>query len=527
MIPFRIVSRWCLAAALVFTPWIAQADTASGLVFLDGNANGRRDSGERGIAGVKLSNGRDIVVTDAQGRYRIDIEDGQTLFVIKPGEYAAPTGRNGLPQFWRHHFPKGRAALRAGAMPRSDARRTDFALLPSKDASDRFEAFALTDTQVNDAREVGFVDRAIIDPLLRHPRARLGVIMGDLVNDQHEQYPALIASLARARVPWLIAPGNHDTDPDAASEIETTLTFRRHFGPDTFAWEEFGTAFVVLDDVIFTPKEKQRYVGGLREDQFEFLEAYFATLPSDTRVVLAFHIPLFHVGAETFREADRLRLFAMLERFRDPLILSGHTHAQRHHYHGVADGWNGATPLHEYNVGASCGGYWSGLPDENGLPDARMEDGTPNGFARLHFTPERVTMRYFASRGRDELRLGLTSPGVLRRFAYPAYSVYANLYSGDVNAKVEYRIDGGEWLPMQRVDAIDPELLALNIDDARSPELRSRDRAVVASITPHIWHVRVPTTLAAGEHKVEVRATSEFEPEARGETTYTLQDWPQ
>lgn len=518
---FRILA----GAALLLSSLTAIAETADGRVFLDANANGKRDSGEVGIAGVKVSNGREVAISDTQGRYRIAIENGDTLFIIKPAAYALPQAKNGLPQFWRHHFPKGTPALKYGAMPRSDARKTDFALLPAQQTDTTFEVLALTDTQVNDAREVGFFDRSIVDPILRQPAARLGVIMGDIANDAPSQYPALIASLARVKLPWLIAPGNHDVDPDAATEAATTLAFRRHFGPDSYAFEEPGTAFIVLDDVIFTPQENPRYFGGLREDQFRFLETYFATLTPQTRVVVAFHIPLFAIGADFFREADRLRLFALLEKFHDPLILSGHTHSQRHVLHDESDGWHGEKPLHEYNVGAACGGYWSGLEDASGQPDARMEDGTPNGFARLHFTPEKITTRYYASRGRDELRIGLASPGTVRRFAYPAYSLYANLYSGDVNATLEVRIDGDEWQPMQRIDAVDWELFALNIDDARSADLRSHNRAVVPSITPHIWHLRVPTTLAAGEHSLEVRALSRVEGEVRARTTYTLQDW--
>lgn len=527
MIEFRHWVGAFAVAVLAATPLAALADTATGRVFLDANANGRRDLREAGVAGVKVSNGRQVVSTDADGRYRIAVENGDTVFIVKPAGYSAPSDARGLPSFYRHHFPKGSPALKSGAMPRSDARRVDFALLPASDDETSFDVLALTDPQVNDAREVGFFARQIIDPILRQPTPRVAVVMGDIVNDKPSEYPALIAELARVKLPWLIAPGNHDVDPDAASEIETTLSFRRHFGPDTYAWEEPGVSFVVLDDVIFTPQVKPRYVGGLREDQFQFLEAYFATLPSSQRVVLAFHIPVFRTGPETFRETDRLRLFALLERFHDPLILSGHTHAQQHHYYGKSDGWNGAMPLHEYNVGASCGGYWSGLTDGDGLPDARMEDGTPNGFARLHMTPEKITTRYFASRGRDDLRIGLSSPGTLRRFAYPAYSVYANLYSGDTQAVVWYRIDEGPWELMSRIEAADPALLEINIEDARSPVLRARDRAVTANLSPHIWHVRVPTTLAEGEHVVEVRALSEYEGEVRASTTYTLQTWPE
>ena len=80
---------------------------------------------------------------------------------------------------------------------------------------------------------------------------------------------------------------------------------------------------------------------------------------------------------------DRERLFAMLEDFPHVLLLSGHTHTQRHWYHDASTGWHGMQPLHEYNVGAACGAYWSGIKDAEGIPDTTMADGTPNGYARL------------------------------------------------------------------------------------------------------------------------------------------------
>jgi hypothetical protein len=40
-----------------------------------------------GIAGVKVSNGRDLVVSDGQGRYRLPERPSSTVFVIKPAGY--------------------------------------------------------------------------------------------------------------------------------------------------------------------------------------------------------------------------------------------------------------------------------------------------------------------------------------------------------------------------------------------------------------------------------------------------------
>lgn len=521
----NLLRACCLA--LLFAPGLVRAETmANGRVYLDANANGRMDASEAGVVGIKLSNGRDVVFTDRRGRYRIGLRDGDTLFVIKPPGYRFPMGTNGLPTFWKHHFPAGSVALRQGRIAPSDARRHDFALLPDVAVNqERVDLLLIADPQVGNARELEYYRRSIIEPARRHAGLSLGITLGDLVNDELGLYPALNQVNAVLGIPWLHAPGNHDIDFDAPDDALASLNYRRNFGPDTVAWELPGLVFIALDDVLYQPGRKPAYIGGLRPDQFEFLENYLATLDSAIRLVLSLHIPLFDDPGETFRRVDRQRLFDLLSRFREPLILSGHTHSQRHHFHAAEEGWHGEVPLHEYNVGAACGGFWGGLPDADGLPDTRMSDGSPNGYAILSFEGDGYRTRYYASRGREELRIGLTSPGTLRRGAYPAFPLIANVHAAEPDARVEYRVDGGAWLPMRLSPEPDPELVALNLADRQAEELRAFDRAVLARPTRHLWSANVPTDLAVGEHQLEVRVQSRFEGEFRASTHYRLLDW--
>jgi hypothetical protein len=57
-----------LLLTLVVGAWAQQV--ATGVVFHDRNRNGIRDAGEPGIPNVLVSNQREVVKTDAQGRYR-------------------------------------------------------------------------------------------------------------------------------------------------------------------------------------------------------------------------------------------------------------------------------------------------------------------------------------------------------------------------------------------------------------------------------------------------------------------------
>src|SRR3954468_21046601 len=68
----------------------------SGIVFDDRNANGTRDPGEPGLAGVPVSNQDTVVVTDASGAFRMTAAGTGVIFV------SVPDGRRSVGAFWRN-----------------------------------------------------------------------------------------------------------------------------------------------------------------------------------------------------------------------------------------------------------------------------------------------------------------------------------------------------------------------------------------------------------------------------------------
>src|SRR3546814_21145090 len=83
-----------------------------------------------------------------------------------------------------------------------------------------------------------------------------------IVDDDLSLYPDINAVTSSLTVPWLHVAGNHDMDTDAKDDADALQTFRRHFGPDTFAREEALATFVLIDDVIHRPGLKPAYTGG-------------------------------------------------------------------------------------------------------------------------------------------------------------------------------------------------------------------------------------------------------------------------
>lgn len=498
----------------------------SGHVYEDRNGNGQRDAGEKPLAGVRVSDGQHVVSTDAQGFWQLPLEgDNRTVFLIKPAGFAVANRRDGLPDIWAHVQRGAAPALKYGGLQASDGCH-DFALQPRKPGLDRLSMLVFSDSQTKSVQDIDYYWRDIVQPLVGQPDARLGVTLGDIVNDDLSLYPQLLRTTMSLGIPWLHVPGNHDLDFDAGSDEDSLRTYRQQLGPDTYAWEEPQLVFIGLDDVIYQPGQKPAYVGGLREDQFRFLESYLPTVPKDRLLVLGMHIPLFweDPARPTFRKADRDRLFALLKDFPHVLLLTGHSHTQQHVYHGADDGWQGKVPLHEYNVGAACGAFWSGAKDAAGIPDTRMADGTPNGYARLRVQGKgRYALSWHAARDARNSGIGLHAPKVLRQGAYPAFGVYANVYMGQDNSLVEYRVDGGAWKPMRRIQAPDPRLVEENVLDDTATALRGYDRSPEAEPSAHLWRAALPTDLPVGEHRVDVRTNDPWRGELMDSTTYRLE----
>jgi hypothetical protein len=519
-----------IRAAILFLACLAAAPAAglecAGRVVLDRDGDGRPGAREPGLAGVKVADGVVVAVTDRLGRYRFDTQPGRTVQLVKPAGYDVPARADGLPDTWVNLAPATSPALRYGGLRNVATACRDFALRKAKRRTSGLDVLLFGDPQPLTRVDVEHFRRDIVEPLLAAPRrAQLGVTLGDVVSDDLALLAPVKAQTVRLGLPWLHVAGNHDLDFDAPDDARSLDSYRELFGADTFAWEEPEAVFIGLDDVVYRPATRD-YIGGLREDQFAFLEAYLATLPRERTVVVAAHIPLFDPtpGRETFRRADRERLFALLAPFARVLLLTAHGHVQRQYRHGPADGWHGREPLLEFNAGATCGAYWSGRPDDAGLPDATMADGTPNGYATLRIDDAGFRLKWHAARVAGDPALALHAPKVLRRGAYPAFGVFANVWLGEADTRVEFRVDGGEWRQMQKVERPDPALQMENAADDASPVLRGFDRSPEAAASTHLWRGTLPTDLALGEHRVEVRARGALVGEASASITYRLDD---
>ena len=71
--------------------------TITGHVFDDANKNSTHDKGEKGIEGVKVTNGRDVTTTDANGRYTLPVYEDMNVSVTQPAGWQVPVDADNSP----------------------------------------------------------------------------------------------------------------------------------------------------------------------------------------------------------------------------------------------------------------------------------------------------------------------------------------------------------------------------------------------------------------------------------------------
>lgn len=479
---------------------------AHGVVFNDCNRNGRRDAGERGLAHVRVSNGRDIVCTDHAGRYALPVDDDTILFVIKPRGWMTPLNAQNLPQFYYIHKPQGSPELKyggvapTGPLPES----VDFALHPQHEP-EQFDALLLGDSQPRSVAEVEYFTHDIIEPL-QGTSAAFAISHGDIVFDDLTVFEPLNAAAARLGIPIYNVQGNHDEDYTATDDRFADDVFERYFGPSTYAFDWGPVHFIIVDDVLWHPKTAERdgyYTPGLREDQMAFVKNDLAQLPREQLVVLSMHIPIVEFTPEQKQE-----LFAVLAQHPHTTSFSAHTHMHEHWFLGAADGWPGTTPHLHTALTTSCGSWWSGAPDEVGIPHTTMRDGAPNGWCVATFDQTHERVRYHAARRPADYQMNIYTPEEVPAAEAAATEVYVNVFAGSEKSVVEMRVAGGPWQRLERIEAVDPYYAALKAAEEGEQPPRGR-KLPKAQKSGHLWHGLLGN-VAPGAVQIDVRTTDVY-----------------
>jgi len=219
--------------------------------------------------------------------------------------------------------------------------------------------------------------------------------------------------------------------------------------------------------------------------------------------MLLMHIPIVDVR-------DRQELYRLIEKRPFCISVSGHTHHHEHRFITKSDGWKGPEPHHHIINVTVSGSWWSGAPDERGIPHTTMADGAPNGYSIISFDGTRYTLDFKAAGRGADYQMQITAAEQVRVDQLAEADVFVNVFNGSERSKVEMQVGEAGWIAMKRVVQIDPGLQA--VYEAEEAWLATQDPKPFTVIkkpkdSTHLWKANLPGSLAAGTHLIRVRTT--------------------
>lgn len=521
--------------------------TLDGAVFDDRNKNSTQDRGERGIKGVTVSNGQDVVTTDAKGGYELPARDNMNVFVTQPAGYQVPVDDDNVAQFSYVHLPEGSPELKYGGIePTGDLPDAVNFPLAKSTATKKPQQNCLIggDIQTYNQKEVEYArSGAFTDLSQRNDYAGCGALfLGDIVGDDLSLYPQTRELTGMLNGPARFLPGNHDLDYDAESEHRFD-TYRSQFGPDYYSYDVGNLHVVALNSVQYSTGES--YQGALGDEQLEWLRQDIAQVPKGTKVVLAAHIPLlnFHDQTSTRHQVSEVKEIHKIVAGHDAVAFGGHSHTTEVMRAGDAtEGWAksmgvGKLPFDHITAGAISGDWFSGRVTEEGFPTALQRDGARPGVLTYESRPTGESDRFTVT-GEDDseqMNVGVNSPRYRQWFTdnrskggeAPAFEdptsisredleattyLTANVYVGSTGTDVKVAVDDGEAKGAKRTQEMKGE--AKRVGALWSDPVAAQEQLVhggsPAESGMHLWRHELPADLSAGEHTATVTSTDPF-----------------
>jgi hypothetical protein len=489
-----------VAAPTEAAPPQASQRIARGIVFSDLDNDGKFGIKDAAFKGVKVSNGKDIVLTDSRGRYELPIEDDSAIFVIKPNGFRTRLNQQNLPQFFYLHKPNGSPKLRyPGAKPTGPLPQSiDFPLYQQAEPED-FRILLFGDPQPRNHTEVDYISQDVVSELIGDKSA-FGVTLGDIAFDNLETFASLNQSIALIGIPWYNVIGNHDLNLDAKSRKDINETFESTYGPSYYSFDYGQVHFVVLDNIDWAaPNQKTKrwhYSANFGEQQMEFLKKDLSMIPAAQMVVLMMHIPI--MGTQ-----DKTGFFELIEKRPYCVSISGHTHDHRHLFLGKKDGFNGEEKHHHIVNVTVSGSWWSGAKNDNQIPHTTMADGAPNGYSIMSFDRDGYKLDFKAAGRPASEQLRVHVPTTIDSRKTGDQDIWVNVYNGSEKSTVEMSIDNSDhWVKLEKTMAVDPYFVELSKRDKDvQPKLAS------PKISHHLWTTKLPAGITPGAHLIRVKTT--------------------
>lgn len=247
------------------------------------------------------------------------------------------------------------------------------------------------DPQVDNPVEMGYARRSIYRDLRGRRDLDLCIFLGDLVNDNMSLLPESLGVIDSLPFQSFMVPGNHDRDVYRGSKTSGSMSrprdlssWRKLVGYVDTSFVRGNVRFIMMNNVRHAAAGMTDYVGGFTEKQKHWLDSVLVTdvarggkmssgsvdrsrRPSRGKVTPALTILATHIPFSQMKGRDSV--LALIPEHTRILYVSGHTHFVSRD-----------DSIPEVIAGATCGSWWRGVKDSDGVPYALQSCGAPRGY---------------------------------------------------------------------------------------------------------------------------------------------------
>ena len=341
------------------------------------------------------------------------------------------------------------------------------------------------DPQVDNPVEMGYARRSIYRDLRSRRDLDLCIFLGDLVNDNMSLLPESLSVIDSLPFQSFMVPGNHDRDVYRGAKSSGSMsrprdlsTWRKLVGYVDTSFVRGNVRFIMMNNVRHAAAGMTDYVGGFTEKQKHWLDSVLVTdvargekmssgsvdrsrKPSRGKVTPALTILATHIPFSQMKGRDSV--LALIPEHTRILYVSGHTHFVSRD-----------DSIPEVIAGATCGSWWRGVKDSDGVPYALQSCGAPRGYFVAEISRDGdYRLRYRcvgmddevsvwgvrvegegAVRPEDNIVMGKgESEGVTVKEGGGVYRLYINVFGGAPDGVVRVR-GGRRWRIVSRGNGV-------------------------------------------------------------------------
>ena len=341
------------------------------------------------------------------------------------------------------------------------------------------------DPQVDNPVEMGYARRSIYLDLRGRRDLDLCIFLGDLVNDNMSLLPESLSVIDSLPFQSFMVPGNHDRDVYRGAKSSGSMSrprdlssWRKLVGYVDTSFVRGNVRFIMMNNVRHAAAGMTDYVGGFTEKQKHWLDSVLVTdvarggkmsrgsvdrsrRPSRGKVTPALTILATHIPFSQMKGRDSV--LALIPEHTRILYVSGHTHFVSRD-----------DSIPEVIAGATCGSWWRGVKDSDGVPYALQSCGAPRGYFVAEISRDGdYRLRYRcvgmddevsvwgvrvecegAVRPEDNIVMGKDeSEGVTVKEGGGVYRLYINVFGGAPDGVVRVR-GGRRWRIVSRGNGV-------------------------------------------------------------------------